>query len=134
MCSNTVVFLHFDHSQREEEVYLSCPVLNMVGNDSPHVADTVDLNGKLNPAETSWFKISDASGMVLEERPDCVAESILLFLQGLGYFPTLSHTKWRQHRAEAAATASLGYGGSRAEGLNISPTEIDGLSHRTAIA
>jgi hypothetical protein len=33
------------------------PVLNVVGEFSPFLEDTVALNGKLNPANTNWMKI-----------------------------------------------------------------------------
>ena len=63
---------------------LQVPVLNIVGDRSPHVEATVTLNGRLDPAKCTWMKIRDA-GMVLEEQKEKVAEAIGLFLQGLGY-------------------------------------------------
>jgi len=63
---------------------LKMPVLNMVGEHSPHVDATVVLNGKLDPSKCTWMKIREA-GMVLEEQPEKVGEAIKLFLQGLGY-------------------------------------------------
>ena len=67
------------------------PVLNIVGDHSPHVEATVTLNGRLEPALTTWMKIGDA-GMVLEEQPQKVAEALVLFLQGLGH--TLTLARW----------------------------------------
>jgi len=63
---------------------LKMPVLNMVGEHSPHVDATVALNGKMDPAKCTWMKIREAA-MILEEQPEKVAEAIKLFLQGLGY-------------------------------------------------
>ncbi|KAK6627228.1 hypothetical protein RUM44_009705 [Polyplax serrata] len=63
---------------------LSMPVMNITGSLSPHVDDTVTLNGRLNPTNSSWMKISDC-GMVLEEQPGKVSEAFRLFLQGQGY-------------------------------------------------
>ena len=63
---------------------LQVPVLNIVGDRSPHVEATVTLNSRLDPAKCTWMKIRDA-GMVLEEQKEKVAEAIGLFLQGLGY-------------------------------------------------
>jgi len=63
---------------------LKMPVLNIVGELSPHVDATVALNGRLDPANCTWMKIREA-GMVLEEQPEKVSEAIKLFLQGLGY-------------------------------------------------
>ena len=65
------------------------PVLNMVGDQSPHIDATVTLNGRLDPALATWMKVGDA-GMVLEEQPAKVAEAMVLFLQGLGYSLTLA--------------------------------------------
>ena len=63
---------------------LKMPVLNMVGENSPHVDATVTFNGRLDPAKCTWMKVRDAA-MVLEEQPNTVAEAITLFVQGLGY-------------------------------------------------
>ncbi|KAL0280340.1 UNVERIFIED_CONTAM: hypothetical protein PYX00_001661 [Menopon gallinae] len=63
---------------------LSMAVMNITGSLSPHVEDTVTLNGRLNPTNSSWMKISDC-GMVLEEQPGKVSEAFRLFLQGQGY-------------------------------------------------
>ncbi|XP_023330222.1 protein NDRG3 [Eurytemora carolleeae] len=60
------------------------PVLNIVGDNSPHIEATVNFNGRLDPARCTWMKMQEA-GMVLEEQPIKVAEAIRLFLQGLGY-------------------------------------------------
>jgi len=57
------------------------------------------MNSKLDPTRSNWMKISDSSGLVLEEKPDKVTEAVLLFLQGQGHFPTMSHLKWRQSRS-----------------------------------
>lgn len=63
---------------------LKMPVLNIVGEHSPHLDSTVRLNGRLDPARCTWMKIREA-GCVLEEQPDKVAEATVLFLRGLGY-------------------------------------------------
>ncbi|CAH1187836.1 unnamed protein product [Phyllotreta striolata] len=63
---------------------LSMPVINITGSMSPHMEDTVTFNGRLDPTNSSWMKISDG-GMVLEEQPGKVSEAFRLFLQGEGY-------------------------------------------------
>lgn len=84
------------------------PVINITGSLSPHSDDTVTLNGRLDPTNSTWMKvrpfqelsksfnliaeicyrnsiqISD-SAMVLEEQPGKLAEAFRLFLQGEGY-------------------------------------------------
>ena len=63
---------------------LKMPVINMTGDQSPHVDATVVFNGRLQPNRCTWMKIQDAA-MILEEQPAKVAEAVKLFLQGLGY-------------------------------------------------
>ena len=63
---------------------MNIPILNIVGDHSPHLDRTIMFNLKVSPAQCTWMKISDA-GMVLEEQQDKVAEALGLFLQGLGY-------------------------------------------------
>ncbi|KAK6727960.1 hypothetical protein RB195_005554 [Necator americanus] len=85
---------------------LHVPVLQIVGAGSPFVNDTVDVNTKLDPAHSDWIKpnlvtlsyyvlfwVSDACGLVLDDRPEVVTESMMLFLQGLGFFPTMNVVK-----------------------------------------
>ncbi|WKX89563.1 hypothetical protein Q1695_008880 [Nippostrongylus brasiliensis] len=72
---------------------LNVPVLQIVGAGSPFVNDTVDVNTKLDPAHSDWIKVSDACGLVLDDRPEVVTESMMLFLQGLGFFPTMNVVK-----------------------------------------
>uniref|UniRef100_A0A0K0CSW0 Protein NDRG3 n=1 Tax=Angiostrongylus cantonensis TaxID=6313 RepID=A0A0K0CSW0_ANGCA len=68
---------------------LNVPVLQIVGAGSPFVNDTVDVNTKLDPSRSDWIKanlnVSDACGLVLDDRPEIVTESVILFLQGLGF-------------------------------------------------
>ncbi|XP_062524442.1 protein NDRG3 isoform X2 [Bombyx mori] len=63
---------------------IKVPVLNITGALSPHVDDTVTFNGRLNPNNSTWMKISDCA-MVLEEQPSKISEAFRLFLQGEGY-------------------------------------------------
>ncbi|XP_032527808.1 protein NDRG3 isoform X2 [Danaus plexippus] len=60
------------------------PVLNLAGALSPHLEQTVTLNSRLHPSNSTWMKISD-SAMVLEEQPGKISEAFRLFLQGEGY-------------------------------------------------
>jgi len=70
--------------QKGDTKTLKMPVLNLVGALSPFIDETVTLNGKMNPANTTWMKIQH-SAMILEEQPGKVSEAFLLFLQGQGY-------------------------------------------------
>ncbi|XP_026744112.1 protein NDRG3-like isoform X2 [Trichoplusia ni] len=73
-----------DLSITRDSETLKVPVLNITGALSPHVDDTVTFNGRLNPNNSTWMKISD-SAMVLEEQPAKISEAFRLFLQGEGY-------------------------------------------------
>ncbi|XP_023726929.1 protein NDRG3 isoform X4 [Cryptotermes secundus] len=79
-------------SRRKNSHTLSMPVMNITGALSPHVDDTVTLNGRLDPTNSTWMKIQDC-GMVLEEQPGKVSEAFRLFLQGQGYVAPLTENK-----------------------------------------
>lgn len=64
---------------------LKCGVLVITGDHSPALDETVNLNSKLDPSNSTWIKISGASSLVLEEQPTKVANAIVLFLQGYGH-------------------------------------------------
>ncbi|CAI4224327.1 unnamed protein product [Auanema sp. JU1783] len=72
---------------------LKVPVLQIVGAGSAFVNETVEVNTGLDPSRADWIKISDSCGLVLDDRPEAVTESMMLFLQGLGYFPTMNVVK-----------------------------------------
>ncbi|KAK6107184.1 Ndr family protein [Brugia pahangi] len=67
---------------------LNVPVLQIVGGDSAFVKDSVELNARLNPADSEWLKLSGSGGLVLDDKPEGVAQAIILFLQGRGFVPT----------------------------------------------
>jgi len=70
----------------------SCPVMLVAGDYSPHLDDTVAMNSRLDPSDSTWMKF-ECGGMVLEEAPGKLCESFRLFLQGMGYIPTLRPSK-----------------------------------------
>lgn len=69
---------------------LQCPVVQLVGSWSAHGEDTIYMNTRLNPQQSTWMKLDDC-GMPLEEKPDKSSEAFKLFIQGLGY--TVSRMK-----------------------------------------
>ncbi|XP_026462013.1 protein NDRG3-like isoform X2 [Ctenocephalides felis] len=77
---------------QNNDMTLKMPVMNITGSLSPHVDDTVTLNGRLDPKNSTWMKISEC-GMVLEEQPAKVSEAFRLFLQGEGYAGFISPAK-----------------------------------------
>ncbi|GMR54086.1 hypothetical protein PMAYCL1PPCAC_24281, partial [Pristionchus mayeri] len=72
---------------------LKIPVLQIVGAGSAFVNDTVEVNARLDPSKADWIKVSDSCGLVLDDRPAAVTEALMLFLQGLGFFPTMNVMK-----------------------------------------
>lgn len=81
-----------------DQCTLRCQTLIMVGDQSPFVEDTVEVNSRLNPQKTHFLKMADAGGMLLEEELFKVSEAIVFFLQGLGQIPSvimkrLAHSK-----------------------------------------
>ena len=93
--TNLALLLEAYVTRREVSVSrasLKIPVLNIVGEQSPHVEATIGLNMKVDPANSTWMKITDA-GMVLEEQPEKVAEAVSLFLQGLGHTLNVHRSK-----------------------------------------
>lgn len=44
-------------NRRKESTTLQMPVMNITGSLSPHVDDTVTLNGRLDPTNSSWMKV-----------------------------------------------------------------------------
>jgi hypothetical protein len=73
-------------SREVRESQPKCQIAIICGDFSPQITinDSVLTNAKLDPAKTTWMKMSDA-GMVLEEKPFQVARVLRLFLQGIGY-------------------------------------------------
>lgn len=62
-----------------------CTVLNITGFTSPHKDDVIDTNDRCDPANSSYVEYADCGGAILDEQPAKTAESIRLFLQGLGH-------------------------------------------------
>lgn len=47
-----------DPQKRKNSQTLHMPVINITGALSPHMEDTVTLNGRLDPTNSSWMKVS----------------------------------------------------------------------------
>ncbi|KAL4234168.1 Protein ndrg3 [Mactra antiquata] len=88
---------------------IKCRTLMVVGDDSPHIDDVVDMNGRMDPEETDFMKISDCGGMPLEEQPGKVCEAFRLFLQGMGYIPTLRPSNSGSKTSTTSSTSILSH-------------------------
>jgi len=82
------IYREIDPAKKFGVKNFKCQVMLASGNNSPHLDDTVDMNGRLDPANSTWMKF-DCGGMLLEEAPGKLCEALRLFLQGLGYVPSL---------------------------------------------
>ncbi|CAJ0567625.1 unnamed protein product, partial [Mesorhabditis spiculigera] len=87
---------------------LKVPVLQLVGASSAFVNETVEVNTRLDPSRSDWIKVSGSCGLVLDDRPEAVTEALMLFLQGLGYFPTMNVVKLMKqiHEAQSGSYAA----------------------------
>jgi len=83
----------YENSPKVQKFNFKCAVLNVMGDHSPHEDDVVETNSKLDPTNSSFVKFADCGGMVLEEQPAKLAESLRHYLQGLGYVTHLSITR-----------------------------------------
>lgn len=50
-----------DPTRKKDVPTLKVPIINITGALSPHVDDTVTLNGRLDPTNSTWMKVSDFS-------------------------------------------------------------------------
>lgn len=103
----------------DKEKNFKCPVLLLTGAFSPHVDDSVNMNGRLNPADSSWMKLCDC-GMALEEQPGKVAEAFRLFVQGLGYSLTAF-----ERRRSSVRKMSLSNGSDSGNGNSSRKSSVD---------
>lgn len=93
--------------QEQEQTTLKCGTLIITGSNSPAREDTIVLNSVLDPSKTSWIKVSDASSLVLDEKPTAVTNALVLFLQGHGFAlklqaPTLPNETVKEVQAPLA--------------------------------
>ncbi|CAD5117534.1 DgyrCDS6299 [Dimorphilus gyrociliatus] len=79
-------------SKKKAARMIRCPVMLVTSDHSPHLNDTVAMNARLDPTNSTWIKY-DCGGLVLEEQPGKLTESLRLFLQGMGYVPSLRKTQ-----------------------------------------
>ncbi|CAF1160417.1 unnamed protein product [Adineta ricciae] len=86
-------------------VFLKCSVVNITGFSSPHKEDVIDTHDRCDPATSSYVEFSDCGGAILEEQPAKMAETIRLFLQGLGYISHLSIPRYSITNRLAEQTA-----------------------------
>ncbi|XP_042905349.1 protein NDRG3 isoform X2 [Parasteatoda tepidariorum] len=93
------IIREMDPVKKKAAKNFKCHVLLLAGDLSPHLEDSVTMNSRLDPTNSTWMKLSGC-GMVLEEEPAKVSEVFRYFLQGLGY-------ALNQYRRKSSAASSL---------------------------
>ncbi|XP_051489483.1 protein NDRG3 isoform X1 [Apus apus] len=102
---------------------LKCPVLLVVGDNSPAVEAVVECNSRLDPTKTTFLKMADCGGLPQVVQPGKLTEAFKYFLQGMGYIPyvQLSHlstesvpaaSMTRLMRSRTHSSSSMGSGDS----------------------
>ncbi|XP_064888713.1 protein NDRG3 isoform X1 [Columba livia] len=102
---------------------LKCPVLLVVGDNSPAVEAVVECNSRLDPTKTTLLKMADCGGLPQVVQPGKLTEAFKYFVQGMGYIPyvQLSHlstesvpaaSMTRLIRSRTHSSSSVGSGDS----------------------
>ncbi|KAM9251672.1 protein NDRG2 [Cariama cristata] len=93
--------------QRSGAGSLRCPVLLVVGDNSPHEDAVVECNAKLDPTQTSFLKMADGGGQPQLSQPAKLTEAFKYFVQGMGYNPHVLDRKWSMGPVAASAMTRL---------------------------
>ncbi|NP_001085427.1 protein NDRG3 [Xenopus laevis] len=84
---------------------IKCPVLLVVGDNSPAVDAVVECNSRLDPTRTTLLKMADCGGLPQVVQPGKLAEAIKYFVQGMGYMPSASMTRLVRSRTHSASSS-----------------------------
>ncbi|KAL7676971.1 hypothetical protein ACOME3_003220 [Neoechinorhynchus agilis] len=84
--------LSIERNEEDSHDYpnFSCSVMNVTSDSSPYLDDAVEFNGRLDPSNSTFIKLAECGGLILEEQPVRFTEAFLYFLQGMGYVCNLS--------------------------------------------
>lgn len=96
--------------QRNGAVTLRCPVLLVVGDNSPHEDAVVECNAKLDPTQTSFLKMADGGGQPQLRQPAKLTEAFKYFVQGMGYMPSSAMTRLSRSRTASVSSSTSGDG------------------------
>ncbi|KAM9510375.1 LOW QUALITY PROTEIN: protein NDRG2-like [Guaruba guarouba] len=86
-----------------------CPVLLVVGDDSPHVDAAVECNAKLDPTQTSFLKMADGGEPQITQ-PAKLTEAFKYFVQGMGYMAASAMTRLSRSRTASVSSSTSGEG------------------------
>lgn len=108
-----------------DQCTLRCDTLVMVGDESPFIEDTVEVNSRLNPQKTHFLKMGDAGGMLLEEELFKVSEAIVFFLQGLGQIPSVMMKRLATPPSYGSSVENMVEGTAAAQATTLSAVGWD---------
>ncbi|XP_056617700.1 LOW QUALITY PROTEIN: protein NDRG1-like [Triplophysa dalaica] len=83
---------------------IRCPVLLIVGDNSPAVDAVVDSNSRMNPTTTTFHKIADCGGLPHVDQPGKLIEAFKYFIQGMGYMPSAGLTRLVRSRTGSSSS------------------------------
>ncbi|XP_074995561.1 protein NDRG2-like, partial [Calonectris borealis] len=89
---------------------LRCPVLLVVGDNSPHEDAVVECNAKLDPTQTSFLKMADGGGQPQLTQPAKLTEAFKYFVQGMGYMAAAAMTRLSRSRTASLSSSASGEG------------------------
>lgn len=92
-------------SKRKNSQTLSMPVMNITGALSPHVEDTVTLNGRLDPTNSTWMKVR--SGDYFEVHCSCGDTSLFKSYTSILCFMDVIHCTKTARMAKIGKTKSV---------------------------
>ncbi|XP_069044711.1 protein NDRG2 [Lepisosteus oculatus] len=98
---------------------LKCPVMLVVGDQSPHEDTVVDCNSKLDPTQTSFLKMADGGGLPQLTQPSKLTEAFKYFIQGMGYMASSCMTRLSRSRT-ASLSSSYSLDGTRSRSRTLS--------------
>ncbi|KAK2520579.1 Ndrg3 [Columba guinea] len=87
---------------------LKCPVLLVVGDNSPAVEAVVECNSRLDPTKTTLLKMADCGGLPQVVQPGKLTEAFKYFVQGMGYMPAASMTRLIRSRTHSSSSVGSG--------------------------
>ncbi|XP_061875851.1 protein NDRG2-like [Colius striatus] len=103
----------------------SCPVLLVVGQNSPDEDAVVECIVKLDLTQTSFLKMADGGGQPQLTQPAKLTEAFKYFVQGMGYMAASTMT--RLSRSRTASVASSGSAeGERGRSRTLSRGSVGG--------
>ncbi|KAM9424457.1 protein NDRG2 [Pholidichthys leucotaenia] len=96
-----------------------CPVMLVVGDQSPYEEAAVECNSRLDPTTTSFLKMADAGGLPQLTQPAKLTEAFKYFIQGMGYMASSCMTRLSRSRT-TSLSSSVSMDGSRSRSRTLS--------------